>query len=71
MKHSWYTFEVKFTMFLTHHDVVVGKLSCHQSRLIQEKRTQMKAHSLCSKMVPLILKSDQKWQSYREINSSG
>ena len=31
----------------------------------------MKAHSLCSKMVPLILNSDQKWQSYREINSSG
>ena len=38
MKHSWHTFEVKFTMFLTHHDVVmVGKLSCHQSRSIKHK----------------------------------
>jgi len=31
----------------------------------------MKAHSLCYKMVHLILKSKQKWESYREFNTSG
>jgi len=31
----------------------------------------MKAHSLCYKMVCLILKIKQKWESYSEFNPSG
>jgi len=34
-------------------------------------RYPMKVHSLCYKMVCLILKIKQKWESYSEFNSSG